>query len=116
MSKLSKQNFKLSAVLETKKFMDFSHYYGNFSKAEKYYDSYKDGNRSFSTAEMENPEEELKNRYIESVHRAINKLFVLDRAFFKTEGVHIVAKLECFDDYVEVLHEIAAFANASTGN
>ena len=114
--KIVTTNLKLSAVLFTQKFMDFSHYYGNFSKAEKYYDSYKDGNRDFNTAEMENPEEELQKRFKNSVHRAIDKLIVLDRAFFKSEKVHIIAKLECFDDYVEVLHEIAAFANASTGN
>lgn len=114
MSKISIQNLKLSAVLELEKFMNFSHYYGLYNNAEKKLVAYKSGNASFEIAEMMHPEEELQEMYTTSVHRAINKLFVLDRAFFKREGAHIVAKLDNFEDYVEVLEAIQVFV-ASNG-
>ncbi len=111
--KIAFTNLKLSALLETAKFMKFAHYYGIYKKAEKRYEDFKSGIVTFSTVELTNPEEELRQMYIDAVHRAINKLFVLDKAFYRTEKVHIVTRLENFNECLEALREVEEFASAA---
>lgn len=102
-------NLKLSAVECTKEFMNFSHFFGLYKRAEKNLEDYKAGKLSFRFAEMGNAGKELQDAYEKSVTAAINKLFVLDRAFKKIEGVHIVAQLDDFETFVKALEEIENF-------
>lgn len=107
---ISKANFKLSSISNTKEFMVFAHFYGICKNAQNKNEKYLSGIRNFDFAELSDPERQLQEQYEKTVKLAINKLFTLDRAYFKNSGEHICCRLENFSDFQEALREIDEIA------
>lgn len=112
MALISRKNLILSAVTYKDEFKVFAHAFGKWNFAQERRESYRSGDMKFNFTEMENAEETLKIQHRNAVYSAINKLYALDRAYFKTERRHVVAKLENFDMMVQALEEVDAFLKA----
>lgn len=106
MSKVATEKLRMAAMFCTVEFMKFSNAYNVYRSRVDDYSNYMNGTRTFKTAELTNPEQDLYQAYIDAAEIAINKLYTVDRAFMRKEGVHIVTKLESLNDVLAALEEI----------
>lgn len=111
MSKVATERLRLAAAFCTPEFMKFSGMYNIYRVRKEEYEGYMGGKVTFKSAELMNPEQELYDAYIGAAKVAISKLYNVDRAFMKKEGLHIVTRLESLNEVIEALEEIENWVN-----
>lgn len=113
---VSIRNFKAACIMYPKEAQIFIHFFMTWYKAKKRKASYLAGEKTFSFYAAEEsaswgPDWPLY-KYRQATELAANKLFKLDKVFFKSEHLHFVKRLETFSDMETALEEIEQLLDA----
>ena len=110
--KVSKKNLVLAGVMFDEEAKKFAHAFMAWSKIAHVRECYEAGDVAFTIAEMDSPEKEISEKYVNAVHYACRTLFLLDNKFYRSEHMHVVCRLENLEDMETALEEIENFISA----